>query len=84
MSIATMVEAIITDSKAILPVATLLDGEFGIEGVFLGVPAVLGKNGLEQVVEIDLSDDELKALKDSADYVQENMDAMHELRKKGH
>lgn len=83
LSIIAMVEAILKDTKAILPSAVLLEGEFGIEGVFLGVPARLGKDGFEGVVEIDLSDEELNALKQSANFVHENMDAMHKLRVKG-
>ena len=53
-----MVEAILKDKKKILPCAVYLEGEYGINGLFVGVPAKLGANGIEQVIEIKLSDDE--------------------------
>ncbi|PIZ51715.1 malate dehydrogenase, partial [Candidatus Woesearchaeota archaeon CG_4_10_14_0_2_um_filter_57_5] len=54
VSIMQLIEAILHDEKAILPVAAWLDGEYGISGVYLGVPAVLGKAGVEKVVELNL------------------------------
>jgi len=73
---AQMVEAIIMDKKKILPCATLLEGEYGINGVVAGVPAKLGSNGIEQVIEMKLTDDELAALKKSADAVKGLLDVM--------
>ncbi|QUW01570.1 malate dehydrogenase [Chloracidobacterium sp. MS 40/45] len=66
-----MVEAIIRDKKKILPCAALLQGEYGIEGLFIGVPVKLGSGGVEQIIEIRLTEDEAAALKKSAAAVQE-------------
>ncbi len=73
---AQMVEAIIMDKKKILPCATLLEGEYGINGIVAGVPAKLGEKGIEQVIELKLTDDELAALKKSADAVKGLLDVM--------
>ncbi len=73
---AQMVEAIIMDKKKILPCATLLEGEYGINGIVAGVPAKLGSEGIEQVIELKLTDDELAALKKSADAVKGLLDVM--------
>lgn len=64
-----MAEAIIKDKRRILPCACLLEGEYGHEGIFFGVPAVLGKNGVEQIVELELSPEEKAALDQSAEGV---------------
>ncbi|NTW54954.1 MAG: malate dehydrogenase [Chlorobaculum sp.] len=71
-----MVEAIVLDRKRVLPCAVSLDGQYGIDGTFVGVPVKLGKNGVEQVYEIKLSDSELDALKKSAAIVDENCDML--------
>jgi len=63
---AQMVEAIVRDQKRIFPVCTLLNGEYGMEGIYLGVPVVLGKNGIEKVIEVKLNDAEMELLKGSA------------------
>ena len=68
---AQMVDAIILDRKKILPCATRLEGEYDINGVVVGVPAKLGSNGIEQVIELKLTPEENAALKKSADAVQE-------------
>jgi len=75
-SVAQMVDAIVYDQKKILPCAAYLEGEFGIRGLFAGVPVKLGKNGIEQIMEIKLSPDEQKALQKSADAVKELVDLM--------
>jgi malate dehydrogenase len=64
-----MVEAIIRDKKRILPCAVYLEGEYGIDGIFVGVPVILGSGGLEKVLELDLTDDEMAALQKSAEHV---------------
>ncbi len=69
IAVAQMVDAIILDRKKILPCATLLEGEYGIDGAVVGVPVKLGKNGIEQIMEIKLTPDEASALKKSADAV---------------
>jgi malate dehydrogenase len=71
-----MVESIALDKKRILPCAAWLDGEYGQTGIFLGVPCKLGRNGLEAIIEVDLTDDERAALERSADAVRELMAAL--------
>jgi malate dehydrogenase len=71
-----MLEAIVRDQKRILPCAAYLDGEYGMKGLFLGVPCKLGRNGLEQVIEVELTAEERAALKKSADAVREPMGAL--------
>ncbi|MDP6100674.1 MAG: malate dehydrogenase [Dehalococcoidia bacterium] len=66
-----MVDAIALDKKRILPAAAYLEGEYGIEGVFLGVPVKLGAGGVEQIMQVELSPDEQEALKRSAAAVRE-------------
>jgi len=71
-SAASMVEAILLDKKTTLPVSAYLEGEYGLTDVYIGVPATLGKNGVEKVVELELTADEMTALKNSAEIVKEN------------
>ena len=71
-----MVEAIVRDQKRILPCAAFLQGEYGMDGLFLGVPCKLGRGGLEQVIEVELTNDERVALQKSADAVREPMGAL--------
>jgi malate dehydrogenase len=66
-----MVEAILKDKKKILPCAAYLEGEYGIHGLFVGVPCKLGERGLEQIIEIKLTKEEAAALQKSADAVKE-------------
>jgi len=66
-----MVEAILLDRKRVLPCAAYLQGEYGVDGLFVGVPVVLGAGGLERVIEIKLSDDEQAAFDKSAASVRE-------------
>jgi malate dehydrogenase len=66
-----MAESIIMDKKMILPCHVILHGEYGIEGLFVGVPVKLGRSGVEEIVEFDLADEEKAALKKSADHVKE-------------
>ena len=66
-----MVESILLDRKRVLPCAVLLQGEFGVDGLFVGVPVVLGEGGLERVFEIELTADERAAFQHSADAVRE-------------
>ena len=72
-SVVQMVEAIVRDKKRILPCSVYLKGEFGMSDVVIGVPVKLGKKGIEQVVEIKLTDSEKAELKKSADDVRANM-----------
>ncbi len=68
-----MVEAIVKDQKRILPCSAWLEGEYGMSGLFLGVPVKLGRKGIEQILEIELTADEKAALAKSADAVREPM-----------
>ncbi|HSJ25760.1 MAG TPA: malate dehydrogenase [Longimicrobiales bacterium] len=72
-AVVQMVEAIVRDKKRILPCSAFLQGEFGMNDLFLGVPCKLGRNGLEKVIEVELTDDERAALNKSADAVRETM-----------
>jgi len=74
---AQMVDAILLDKKRILPCATYLDGEYGIKGVVVGVPAKVGKDGIEQVIELKLTTEENAALKKSAEAVRELIKVMN-------
>ncbi|UCD24325.1 MAG: malate dehydrogenase, partial [Gemmatimonadota bacterium] len=69
-----MAEAIIKNKKRILPCSAYLDGEYGMKGIYLGVPCKLGENGMEGIVEVDLSADEAEALKKSGDAVRSTQD----------
>jgi len=68
---AQMVDAIMLDEKRVLPCTALLDGEYGIDGLYMGVPVKLGTAGVEEIVELDLSDQERAWLQGSADAVRE-------------
>jgi malate dehydrogenase len=70
-AVVDMVDSILLDKKRVLPCAALLEGEYGIDGIFLGVPCVLGARGIEKVLEIELKDEERAALMRSADSVRE-------------
>lgn len=69
-----MVEAILRDQNRMIPASVYLEGEYGINGVFCGVPCTLGKNGLTKVFELKLTDDELAQLKNSADLIKAKLD----------
>lgn len=71
-----MAEAIAKDKRRILPCAAYLEGEYGEEGIFLGVPCKLGAGGLQEILEVDLSDDERDALAKSAGAVRATMAAL--------
>ena len=73
---AEMVDAILLDQKRLLPCAALLEGEYGIDGIYMGVPVILGAGGVERVVELDLTADEKTLLDKSADAVRELVDVM--------
>ena len=82
-SITQMVEAILLDKKRILPGCAYLEGEFGINGLCVGVPIKVGAGGMEQVIEIKLTDAEQKALEASAASVQELVEVMRNSRSEG-
>jgi malate dehydrogenase len=70
-AIAEMVEAILKDKKKILPCAAYLEGEYGINGLYIGVPVKLGAKGIEEIIEIKLTAEEKAALEKSAAAVRE-------------
>jgi malate dehydrogenase len=72
--VAEMVDAIFNDRKKILPCAVYLEGEYGINGLFVGVPVKLGARGIEQIIEIKLTPEEHAALQKSAAAVKELVD----------
>lgn len=73
---AQMVEAIVMDQKRIFPCCVKLEGEYGLNNIFVGVPVKLGRNGVEEVIEIKLNDDEKKLLNESAQSVKSVMDVL--------
>jgi malate dehydrogenase len=73
---AQMVEAVVRDQKRIFPVCAWLQGEYGLNDIYLGVPVVLGKNGIEKIIELDLTSDEKALLYESADAVKGVMDVL--------
>jgi malate dehydrogenase len=78
---AQMVEAIVKDQRRVLPVCVQLDGEYGIRNCYLGVPVILGKNGIEKVIELDLNNEEKGLLETSRQHVQEVMEVLDKLPK---
>ncbi len=74
-----MVSAVLTDSGEQMPVCAWATGEYGIDGVYLGVPARVGADGVTEIVELGISDDELTALRVAAEAVQAKVDELHEL-----
>ena len=78
-SAATMVKSIISDSNEIVPACSWVDGEFGINNVYLGVPTMLGSEGVTKVVEIDLEENELDALKDASKSVKIKVEELNSI-----
>ena len=76
---AQMVEAIVRDKKRLLPCAAYCDKEYGVGGYFVGVPAILGKNGVERVIELNLNEQEQAAFQNSVDAVKDLVAAMGNL-----
>jgi malate dehydrogenase len=75
-SAAQIVEAILKDSKRIFPVCSWLTGQYGISDMYLGVPVKLGRNGIEEIIELQLNDDEMKLLHESAAAVRGVVDTL--------
>lgn len=78
-SVAQMVSAILKDENRLLPCAVYADGHYGLNDVYIGLPAVLGHGGVKKIVDLKLEDKEQQALKKSADSIKENIDAMNKL-----
>lgn len=76
---AQMVEAIVKDQRRVFPVCVKLEGEYGIKDCYLGVPVILGKNGIEKIIELDLNAEERALLETSRKHVREVMDVLDKL-----
>src|SRR3954469_17299494 len=74
---AEMVDAILLDQKRILPCSAYLQGEYGIEDLFVGVPVKLGASGVEEIIELDLEEEELEDLQNSANTVRDMVEVLH-------
>lgn len=73
---AQMVEAIVRDQKRVLPVCAWLEGEYGLSDIYLGVPVILGKDGIEKIIEVELNTEETALLKESAEAVRNVMQVL--------
>jgi malate dehydrogenase len=78
-----MTEAIIKDNKRVLPAAAYCDGEYGVEDLFIGVPVKLGADGVEEIIEVELTDDEKEQFNTSAEHVHSNLEDLERLREAG-
>ena len=78
-SAATMVRSIISDSNEVFPVCAWLEGEYGIDNVYLGVPAKLGKNGVTEIVEYELTETELTGLKEASNAVKDKVSELNSI-----
>lgn len=75
-SLAEMAEAILKDQKRVIPSIAYLEGEYGLDGIYLGVPTVLGANGIEKIIELELTPDEEESFKKSAESVRNVMNVL--------
>ena len=78
-SISHLVESIIKDQKKLIPCSVYLQGEYGLKDITIGVPVVVGRNGIEKIIPMDLNDQEIELLNASAKAVKENEDALKDL-----
>ena len=78
-SAALMVETILKDEKRIIPTSAYLNGEYGFSGFFMGVPVLLGRNGVEKIIELDLTPEEMELVKKSAEHVKSLVDVVHKM-----
>lgn len=76
---AQMVEAIVDDQSRVFPVCAMLQGEYGLKDVYLGVPVKLGRKGIEEIIEVDLNKEEKKLLQDSSEAVQKVMKVLDDM-----
>jgi malate dehydrogenase len=79
-AVAAMVDAIIRDQNRVFPVCAYVDGEYGLSDIYLGVPCILGKNGIERIITLNLNEDEKALLVESARSVKETMDVLDEMK----
>ncbi|MEL4304281.1 malate dehydrogenase [Methanococcoides sp. LMO-2] len=72
-AIGSMVESIVNDQKRVIPASSYLQGEYGEDGLYLGVPVILGKNGIEKVIELELTESQQQAFSISADHIRKSI-----------
>jgi len=75
-SVITMAEAILKDQRRVLPVCAMLEGEYGVNGYYVGVPCIIGANGVEKIIEIDLNREEQAMFDESASHVKDLVDSL--------
>ena len=73
---AQMAEAVVTDARRVFPVCAYLEGQYGQNGLYLGVPVILGKNGVEKVIEVNLNEEEKSFLETSAEAVKKGIGSL--------
>jgi len=78
-AVAQMVEAIVDDERRIFPVCCYLNGEYGLKNIYMGVPVKLGKNGIEEIIQLNLNQKEMKMVHDSANSVREVMTVLDDM-----
>lgn len=78
-AICQMIEAIVCDQKRVFPVCTYLDGEYGLKDIYIGVPVILGANGVEKVIELELDEDDAKCFYESEKVVRANVEIMKKM-----
>ena len=78
---AQMVEAIVRDQKRVFPCCVWLQGEYGLKDIYMGAPVVLGRNGVERIIELKLNADEMELVNASAKAVKEVMDVLDNMNK---
>ncbi len=79
-AVAAMVDAIVRDQHRVFPVCAYVDGEYGLNDIYLGVPCIIGKNGIERIITLNLDEDEKKLLVESARSVKLTMDVLDEMK----
>ncbi|HPT52725.1 MAG TPA: malate dehydrogenase [Bacteroidales bacterium] len=82
-SICQMIEAIVCDQRRVFPVCAFLNGEYGIQDIYLGVPVILGKNGIEKVIELELDEEDKEQFLLSEEVVRENVNIIREYLNRG-
>jgi malate dehydrogenase len=79
-AVAQMVEAIVDDEKRVFPVCAYLSGEYDLKNIYMGVPVKLGKNGIEEIIQLQLNQKEMKMVEESASSVREVMNVLDDMK----
>jgi malate dehydrogenase len=79
-AVAQMVEAIVDDEKRVFPVCAYLNGEYDLKNIYMGVPVKLGKNGIEEIIQLQLNQKEMKLVEESASSVREVMNVLDDMK----